>query len=67
MLDLIRGQGIDASVLVEEMVWGRELLLGVRRTPNFGPVATSAWAGSSRSQGKTRSPACCHSARVTWT
>jgi acyl-CoA synthetase (NDP forming) len=45
MLDLIRGQGIDASVLVEEMVWGRELLLGVRRTPNFGPVATFGLGG----------------------
>jgi acyl-CoA synthetase (NDP forming) len=45
MLDLIRGQGITASVLVEEMVWGRELLLGVRRTPNFGPVATFGLGG----------------------
>ena len=47
MLDVIReqGQGIDASVLVEEMVWGRELLLGVRRTPNFGPVATFGLGG----------------------
>jgi len=45
MLERIRGQGIAASVLVEEMVWGRELLLGVRRTANFGPVATFGLGG----------------------
>jgi acetate---CoA ligase (ADP-forming) len=45
MLELIRSQGIAASVIVEEMVWGRELLLGIRRTPIFGPVATFGLGG----------------------
>ena len=41
MLERIRSQGIAASVIVEEMVWGRELLLGVRATArNWTTVTT---------------------------